>query len=67
MGAYLLPLLALIVPCLVAGCDEGSSKPAPIDAAQTKKAQEYMSSYRDQMIADNKAKAAAKAAAKKSP
>jgi hypothetical protein len=34
---------------------------------QAKKAQEYMANYREQIIADNKAKAKAKAAGKKSP
>ena len=68
MGAYLLFMLALAMPCLVAGCGDGDgSKPAPVDAAQAKKAQQYMASYRDQMIAANKAKAEAKAAAKRSP
>jgi hypothetical protein len=53
---------------LVAGCGGGdTSKPAPVDEAQAKKAQAYMSNYREQIIADNKAKAKAKAAGKKSP
>ncbi len=68
MGAQLLVALALGIACLVVGCESGdSSKPAPVDAAQGKKVQEYMTSYREQIIADNKAKAKAKAAGKKSP
>ena len=68
MGAHLLLTFALGIPCLAVGCGgEDSSKPAPVDAAQAKKAQQYMASYRDQMIAANKAKAEAKAAAKRSP
>jgi hypothetical protein len=61
-------MLAVAMPCLVAGCgDGGDSKPAPVDAALAKKAREYMANYREQIIADNKAKAKAKAEGKKSP
>jgi hypothetical protein len=68
VGAYLLLLLALVLPCPEAGCGGAdSSKPAPVDTAQAKKAQEYMANYRDQMVTHNKAQAKAKAAAKKSP
>ena len=68
ISAHLLMMLGLSIPCLAVGCGgEESSKPAPVDAAQAKKAQQYMASYRDQMIAANKAKAEAKAAAKRSP
>jgi hypothetical protein len=68
MGAHLLIMLALAIPWLVGGCGgDESAKPAPVDAAQAKKAQEYMANYREQIIADNKAKAKAKAEAKKSP
>jgi hypothetical protein len=68
IGALLLFVLALIIPCAMVGCGGGGGdKPAPVDAAQAKKAQEYMSSYRDQIIAANKAKAQAKAQEKKSP
>jgi hypothetical protein len=67
-GGSLLFLLALVLPGLAAGCWGGdSSKPAPVDAAQAKKAREYMASYRDQMVSHNKAQAKAKAAAKQSP
>jgi hypothetical protein len=69
--AALLPLvLALGIPCSVAGCGgESGSQPAPVDATQQKKVQEYMGSYREQMVAHHKdqAKAKAKDAAKKSP
>jgi hypothetical protein len=69
MGAHFLLVLALCIPCLLVGCGggDGGSKPAPVDAAQSKKVQQYMAGYRDQIIADNKAKAKAKAEAKKSP
>jgi hypothetical protein len=61
-------MLALGIPCLVVGCGGGdSSKPAPVDAAQAKKAQDYMANYRQQMIEAHKAKAKAKAAGKTSP
>ena len=60
-------MLVLCIPCLVVGCGGGdTSKPAPVEAEQGKKVQQYMQNYRDQIIADNKAKAAAKAGAKKS-
>jgi hypothetical protein len=50
---------------LVAGCGGGdSSKPAPVDQAQMKKAQQYLGNYREQMIAANKAQAQAKAKSK---
>jgi hypothetical protein len=65
MGVHLLLVLALGLPCLVAGCEGGAGDaPAPVDVAQEKKVQKYMTSYRDQIIADNKAKANAKAAGK---
>ncbi len=68
LGAHLLIVLALSIPCLVVGCAGGDgSKPANVDVAQEKKVQQYMTSYREQIIADNKAKAKAKAEAKKSP
>jgi hypothetical protein len=68
MGAHLLIMLALVLPCLVVGygCGE-DSKPAPVDAAQAKKAQQYMANYREQLIAESKKQANAKAAGKKSP
>jgi hypothetical protein len=57
--------LALGIPYLIGGCgDTGSGTPAPVDATQAKKAQAYMAGYREQIIADNKAKAKAKAAGK---
>ena len=65
MGAQLLLALALGIPCLVVGCEGGGGDAAaPVDAAQEKKVQKYMTSYRDQIIADNKAKAKAKTAGK---
>jgi hypothetical protein len=67
MGTPVLTTLALIIPFLVAGCGGDDSKPAPVDAVQAKKAQQYMQNYREQIIADNEAKAKAKAEAKKSP
>jgi hypothetical protein len=64
----LLIVLALAIPGLAVGCGgNDSSKPAPVDTTQAKKAQDYMRNYREQIIADNKAKAQAKAAGKKSP
>jgi hypothetical protein len=66
MGALVLFLLALGIPCLVIGCGGGeSSQQTPAEAAQTKKAQQYLSNYSEQMIEANKAKA--KAAGKHSP
>jgi hypothetical protein len=66
MGAHLLLVLALSIPCLVVGCgDGGGDKPVPVDTAQVKKVQEHFAGYRDQMVEANKAKA--KAEAKKSP
>jgi hypothetical protein len=57
--------LALGIPYLIAGCgDGGGDKPVPVDAVQVKKAQQYMAGYREQIIADNKAKAKAKATGK---
>ena len=68
VGAFFFFLLALGIPCWVIGCGGGeSSQMAPVDAAQTKKAQQYLSNYREQMIAENKAKAKAKAVGKQSP
>jgi hypothetical protein len=54
---------------MLAGCGDGGSgsKTAPVDAVQAKKAQEYMKNYGEQMRAENKAKANAKAQPKKSP
>jgi hypothetical protein len=69
VGAYLLIVLALAIPCLAAGCGSGdASQPAPVDAAQAKKAQQYMANYKEQLIAEakNQAKAKAKATEKKS-
>jgi hypothetical protein len=43
-----------------AGCGEGSDKPAAVEPAQMKKAQEYLGNYREQMVAANKEKAKAK-------
>jgi hypothetical protein len=67
LGTHRLGMLALGIPCLMVGCGEDRSKPATVDAEQGKKVQQYMKNYREQIIADNKAKAEAKAAAKKSP
>jgi 3-deoxy-D-arabino-heptulosonate 7-phosphate (DAHP) synthase class II len=65
VGAQLLLVLAFGSPCLVVGCGGGGGDAAaPVDAAQEKKVQKYMTGYRDQIIADNKAKAKAKAAGK---
>ncbi len=67
MGALLLLVLAVGIPCLVVGCGGGESdKPAPVDAEQGKKVQQYMAGYREQIVADNIAKAKAKAESKKS-
>jgi len=67
------PFLLGFVPAVVclymlAGCGgESSTKPAPVDQAQQKKAQEYMAGYREQIIDSNKEKAKAKGAVKKTP
>jgi hypothetical protein len=64
------PLLLGFVPfviCLymLAGCGGGdSTKPAALDQAQQQKAKEYMKGYRDQLIAEAKNQAQAKAKAK---
>jgi len=70
--AQLLLGVALGASCLhvMAGCGGGPSgtKPAEVGESQAKKAQEYMAGYREQMVADNKAKAKAKKeSGKKSP
>jgi hypothetical protein len=57
---------------LLFGCGfgEDSSKPAPVDQTQQKKVQQYLGSYKEQLIAEAKnqaAKAKAASAAKKSP
>jgi hypothetical protein len=66
MGAYLLFLLALGSPCWVVGCGEGdSSKPAPINKEQQQKVQQYLGGYKEQLIAEAKKQAEAKAQAKK--
>jgi hypothetical protein len=54
-------MIAIGIPVSLAGCGESGSAPAPVDAAQQQKVQNYMSGYREQIIADNKAKAKAKA------
>jgi hypothetical protein len=66
MGAPLLLMLALGIPCLVAGCGDGESgsKPAPIDPALQKKVQQHLGGYREQLIAEAKSQAQAKAKAK---
>ena len=60
MGAHLLLALAFGIPCLVVGCGEGDSKPAPTTVEQGQKIQKYMSDYGQQIKAANKAKAAEK-------
>ena len=54
-------MLTLGLPCLVAGCGVWLIVPSrpPLTKAQVKKAQAYMANYREQIIADNKAKAKA--------
>jgi hypothetical protein len=65
IGAHLLLTLALSIPCLVVGCGgEGSSKPAPVDGAQEQKVQQYFGGYKQQLIAEAKKQAVAKAQAK---
>ena len=62
--------LAVGVVCvsLTSGCGgNGGGEAAPVQKVQMQKAQEYMSSYREQMIAANKGKAQAKAQAKAKP
>jgi hypothetical protein len=69
-GCRFLLVLAIGVPCLIAGCgDGGGTQPAPIEPVQQKKVQEYLGNYRQQMIEANKAKAKSKVndATKKSP
>jgi hypothetical protein len=64
-GYRLLFGLALAMPWLMLGCGSGGAeKPAQVDAEQNKKAQQYLTDYRQQIIDANKAKAAEK---KKSP
>jgi hypothetical protein len=54
---------ALVYACFTSGCGGGdSTAPAPVQPGQMKKAQEYLGSYREQMIEANKAKAKTKAA-----
>jgi hypothetical protein len=60
IGAHLILVLALGIPCSVVGCGEGESTPKPTDAATGEKMQKYMSNYGEQMKAANKAKAAMK-------
>jgi hypothetical protein len=63
-------VLAAACLIMIAGCGgEDSSKPAPVDQEQMKKAQAYLGNYREQMIAANKAQAQAKKAkqAEKNP
>ena len=60
MGAHLLLVLAIGIPCSVVGCGEGDSKPAPTTAAQGEQMQKYMSNYGDRLKAAGKAKAAVK-------
>jgi hypothetical protein len=67
IGAYCFLVLVLAIPSLVIGCGDKGSSPAPVDAAQEKKVQQYMSNYREEIRAANKAKAEAKAAGKKTP
>jgi hypothetical protein len=65
----LLPfVLALGIPCLVVGCGDGDSKPAPTTVEQGQKIQQNFVGYRDRLIEANKATAKAKTnAAGKSP
>jgi hypothetical protein len=67
MGAQVFLLLALGIPCGVAGCGDAdsASKPAPIDKAQQQKVQQYLGGYKEQLIAEAKKQAEAKAQAKK--
>ena len=68
-GCRFLLILALGIPCLIAGCGDGGTQPAAVEPVQQKKVQEYLGNYREQMIAANKEKAKAKVndARKKSP
>jgi hypothetical protein len=68
-GCRFLLVLALGAPCLVAGCGDAGTEPAPVAPVQQKKVQEYLGNYRQQMVEANKAKAKAKVndAQKKSP
>jgi hypothetical protein len=61
--------VAAVSACVLSGCGGAeNSKPAPVDQAQMKKAQEYMGDYRGQMVAAHKAQAKVKAKpAEKSP
>jgi hypothetical protein len=59
-------VLAFGIPCLVVGCGEGDSKPAPTSAEQGQKIQKYMTDYGQQIKAFNKGKAAEKKAPKAS-
>jgi hypothetical protein len=63
-------LLLGIVPagvclCLASGCGGGSSdKPAPVDAGQQQKVNEYFKNYKDQLIAEAKSRAKTKTSPK---
>ncbi len=68
-GCRILLILAVGIPCLIAGCGDGGTQPAAVEPDQQKKAQAYLGGYREQMIAANKEKAKAKVndTRKKSP
>jgi len=66
-GCRILVILALGIPCLIAGCGDGGTQPAAIEPVQQKKVQEYLGNYRQQMVEANKAKAKVNDAPKKSP
>jgi hypothetical protein len=52
---------AVIFLGMLSGCEgESSTKPAPVEQEQMKKAQQYLGNYREQMVAANKAKAKSK-------
>ena len=59
-GCRFFLVLVLGVPCLIAGCGDGGTQPAPVEPVQQKKVQEYLGNYRQQMVEANKAKAKAK-------
>jgi hypothetical protein len=68
MGAHLLLPLALGIPCWLAGCGDGdsASRPASIDKVQQQQVQQHLGAgYREQLIAEAKKQAEAKAQAKK--
>jgi hypothetical protein len=56
--------IAFLLPCLLTGCGDGEEKPVNVAPEQNKKAQAYLGSMREQMVAAAKEKAKGKTQAK---